>query len=84
MRSIDILRCTTLTLHVGRGLDDGGLRAVLQVVLKTESDGGLDAQVFELIWSEEADLGRLVAAFQLPTDDAASEANRELLSDLTV
>jgi len=53
-------------------------------VLKTESDGGLDGQVLELIWSEEADLGRLVAASQLPTDDAASEANRELLSDLTV
>ena len=67
-----------------KGLDDGGLRPVLQVVLKTKSDGWLDGQVLELTGSEEADLGRLVAASQLATDDAASEANRELLPNLTV
>jgi hypothetical protein len=44
----------------------------------------MHVQGVDLCWSEEPHLGGLIAGFHLTAHDAASKADRELLTDLTV
>lgn len=64
------------------GSDDDGLWPVLEEVLEPKSNRRLDVQVHELLFREEPDVARFVAAAQLTAHNAAGEADRELLAHL--